>query len=64
MTQHAEARILADTVGPHPQAEPSVRQQIDAASEAVAAADGAHAREAIGNFDLERRGFFQRLVRR
>ena len=44
-------------------ARPGVREQLDATTQAVAAAHGAHLREALGSVRWERRGPLRRLVR-
>ena len=59
MTQHAVAGILLETV---PAVERGIREQIDATSQAVVAADQAYHLDAIGSVSWERRGLFQRLT--
>ena len=44
-------------------AKPGIREQLDATTQAVAAAHGAHLREALGSVRWERRGPLRRLVR-
>jgi hypothetical protein len=61
MTQYAEARLLPKAV---PAVDRGTREQIDATSQAVAAADQAYLRDAIGSVSWERRGLLQRLTRR
>jgi hypothetical protein len=61
MTQHAEARVFPEAV---PAADQGIREQIDATSQAVAAADQAYLLDAIGSLNWERRGILQRLTRR
>lgn len=41
----------------------TARQQLDATRQAVAAADEAHLRAALGSVEWERRGLLQRLTR-
>jgi hypothetical protein len=42
----------------------SIREQLDATTQAMVAADGAQLREALASVQWQRRGIFQRLVRR
>jgi hypothetical protein len=42
----------------------SIREQLDATTQAMAAAEDAHLREALTSVQWERRGMLQRLVRR
>jgi hypothetical protein len=61
MTQHAEGRLLPEAA---PAVDRGIREQIDATSQAVAAADQAYLLDAIGSVSWERRGLLQRLTRR
>jgi hypothetical protein len=42
----------------------SIREQLDATTQALAAAEEAHSRQALASVQWERRGVLQRLVRR